>query len=124
MDCRTAQGKIMGFINKEMSDDEMEAFVEHVDSCQDCYEELQISYSLFLGLQMLDQEDADSFHIQHALDDLMENARSRIRKRRLVKRIIFWSTLLIIVVVVLFFTFQMIRWLYPDLWEKLTGVLF
>ena len=124
MDCRTAQEKIMDFINQEMTDDETRAFVEHVDSCPDCYEELQISYSLFLGLKMLDQEDTDSFHIQHELDRFMEETKSRIFKRRLIRKILFWTTLIVCVIVALFFLLQLIRWLNPELWGKLSAILF
>ncbi len=123
MDCSTAQKKMMMFIREELKDDELEAFVKHIDSCQECSEELQISYSLFLGLRMLEQEQTDSFNIQHALDVFLQKQRDRIRKRHFLKRLFFLITLLVVAAAVVFFAFQLIRWMNPGLLESIMAAL-
>ena len=46
MTCREAQKLVMPYINKEISDEDLAEFLKHIDSCEECREELEI---LFYG---------------------------------------------------------------------------
>ena len=54
MDCKTAQSLVIPYINKQLSDEDMEAFLKHIQSCKECYEELEIYYTVHFALQKLD----------------------------------------------------------------------
>ena len=44
MTCKEAEQMVMPYINDELTDKELEAFLDHVYSCKACYEELEIYY--------------------------------------------------------------------------------
>ena len=46
MTCREAERLVMPYINGSITDEELKAFVEHIDHCPDCREELEIYLSL------------------------------------------------------------------------------
>ncbi len=114
MDCREVQEKIMFFINEELPEEHMETFLEHVDSCKECKEELEISYSIFWGLKMLQDETADSFHIQQALDKFMTKKREEIRGSQRRKKFLFGLFIGFLIVVFIFFGLQLVRFLRPE----------
>lgn len=119
MECREVQEKMMDFIRQELTDQETEQFMSHIDSCPECYEELQISYSLFLGLRMLEQDQEDSFHIQNELDTFLQETRDKIFKRHILKELFFWLTVLAAFGVVVFFALQITRVLNPGLFHQI-----
>ena len=56
MDRKRAQGLITAFINEQLKDeDEMKAFLEHMDECAECREELEVTYSLLTAMKQLDE---------------------------------------------------------------------
>lgn len=78
----------MTFIHDQLDDDALECFMKHVDQCPDCYEETQISYFLYNGLKMLDDEQPASFQLQKEFDRMMQEKREYIRKKRKIKNAI------------------------------------
>ena len=45
MDCKTAQSLVIPYINDQLSDEETEDFLEHIENCKECYEELEIHFT-------------------------------------------------------------------------------
>ena len=45
MTCREAQQMVMPYINHQLSDEDLEAFLLHVKGCPDCREELEIYFN-------------------------------------------------------------------------------
>lgn len=82
MDCQEAQEKMMDFVRCRMEDDELEAFLEHIDTCRECYEELQIDYCVYEGIKMLDEESKDSFNIQQELDNYIRQSKDKLHRKR------------------------------------------
>lgn len=83
MDCKTAQSLVIPYINKQLSDEDMEAFLKHIQSCKECYEELEIYYTVHFALQKLDQDDKASYNIQKMLKENLHHAESRVMQRRI-----------------------------------------
>ena len=54
MNCLEAQSKIMAFIDNDLPDDELKEFIKHIKSCDNCAEELEIYYTLVVGMKQLD----------------------------------------------------------------------
>lgn len=46
------------FINGQLNTEDVEAFLNHVESCPECREELEVNYSLMTAMKQLD-EDTD-----------------------------------------------------------------
>lgn len=65
MECREYEKQIDGFLKNELTDKEMLNFMEHVKSCPRCYEELEVYYSVYDGLNMLDYEAVLEESLEH-----------------------------------------------------------
>lgn len=88
MNCLEAQSRMLAFVKNELEDDETEAFLAHVDHCQECYEELQITYSVYEGIKMLDDDKLDSLNIQHAFEVYIQQTRERLLRSHRRKKFI------------------------------------
>ena len=78
MNCLEAQSKIMAFIENKLPDDELREFIKHVRSCKNCYEELDIYYTLIVGMKQLDESDNISTDFKNALDKHLEEEMNRL----------------------------------------------
>lgn len=78
MTCLKAQSLITPFINNELDIKELEEFLEHVRSCKDCREELEVYYALLTAMKQLDEEKdlSDDFSLE--LSEKMEKAQEKI----------------------------------------------
>ena len=84
MTCREAQKLVMPYINKEISDEDLAEFLKHIDSCEECREELEIYFTVALGLRQLD-EGSGSYNIKGEMEASLEESRRQVRMRRLLK---------------------------------------
>lgn len=75
MNCLEAQGLIMKYINNELSPIDLENFLEHIDKCPDCKEELEIYYVLTTGMQQLDNDYVDTYNFHDAFEKQLEKSR-------------------------------------------------
>lgn len=57
MDCTNTQQQIMAYINRTLDDDEMLNFLEHIEECEECRNELEIYYMLYMGYNRLEDFD-------------------------------------------------------------------
>lgn len=61
MNCREFQKIIPDIINGKIPDEQLEEVIEHVDTCHDCYDELEIYYVLQYGLKDTDKKQSMNF---------------------------------------------------------------
>lgn len=57
MTCMEAEKMVIPYINDELSVTELEDFMEHIKTCENCREELEIHYMVDVGLKKLDEAD-------------------------------------------------------------------
>lgn len=57
MTCREAEKMIIPYIHDDLSMEELDDFLDHVEICDNCMEELEINYMVDIGLKKLDTED-------------------------------------------------------------------
>lgn len=78
MTCMEAQRKITPFINDELTLKETEVFIDHVNSCSECREELEVYYALLTAMKQLDEDKIlyDDFSME--LSAKLEKAQERI----------------------------------------------
>ena len=60
MNCQTAESMVNRYIEHDLSVDELENFLEHVENCPSCYDELETYFIVHAAMQQLDEKQEDS----------------------------------------------------------------
>jgi hypothetical protein len=80
--CQEAQRLVMQYINKDLLGRQLEEFLEHVKTCKDCYEELEIYYTIQFALQQLENNEEVVYNIHNSLvEDLLQTSKKIYKKR-------------------------------------------
>ena len=77
MTCLEAQSNIMAFVDKKLDDDNTQNFVRHIKHCKNCSEELEIYYTLIIGMRQLDNNE----ELSHDFKKDLENELTKIDNR-------------------------------------------
>ena len=92
----------MPYINGSITDEELREFLKHIEGCEDCREELEIYFTVDVGIRQLDQ-GTGTYNIKGALDTALELSRHRIHTldlletaRYAVNTLCFWSVLVVL----------------------------
>lgn len=80
MTCKEAEQMIMPYINDELTDKQLGPFLEHINGCKDCYEELEIYYTIYAGLSQLDGEN-EGLDMNNLLQEALHASEQRVRGR-------------------------------------------
>lgn len=83
MTCREAEGMVMPYINGELTMEEQERFLNHVIDCEDCSDELEIYYTIQVGLEQLDNGLHRNNDIHELLMEDVNGSLQRIYRRSL-----------------------------------------
>lgn len=81
MDCKETEKKIPSFLQDELDGSRLEEFIEHVENCAECKEELSIQFLVAEGLERLEQ--GNNFNLQEELLMKLEGAEHRIGVHRM-----------------------------------------
>lgn len=76
MNCKEAEKKIPSFLRDDLDGSKLEEFVEHIENCSECREELSIQFLVVEGLERL--EEGNNFNLQEELLMKLEEAEHRI----------------------------------------------
>ena len=87
MECREAERLIPAFLNDELDNWELDAFLDHIKHCKDCEEELTIQLLVKVGLERL--EDASTFHLGNELERQLAAGEEKLRHRSVLQGISF-----------------------------------
>ena len=107
MDCKEFNGLIQDFLHDRLDEIKLTEFLEHIDECENCRDELRIQYMIYEGLERL--ETGATFDVDKDLSDLMDLQRKRLRTREGIKltaiasEIITTAAFVIVLFVVLFY---------------------
>lgn len=77
MDCKEFERLIPGFIEEELEFSTLKRFLDHMEQCGGCKEELEIQFLVTEGVQRL--EDGRAFDLQRELTRRLAEARQKIR---------------------------------------------
>ena len=80
MDCKETEKKIPSFLQEELCGSSLEEFMEHIENCPECEEELTIQLLVTEGLEHL--EEGNNFNLQDELLMKLAGAEHRIRVHR------------------------------------------
>ena len=97
MDCKKAMELMTQFINEQLDADDVQAFLDHIDSCPECREELEVTYSLMTAMKQLDEDTdlSDNYieELNHKIEtcylDELKRKRSCVRRRILLGIVVF-----------------------------------
>ena len=62
MNCQTAESMVNRYIEHDLSVDELENFLEHVENCPSCYDELETYFIVHAAMQHLEEDIRRSKH--------------------------------------------------------------
>jgi hypothetical protein len=99
MDCKETQRNIPSFLKDELDEKSARDFVKHVHSCKECFEELDIEYLLYEGLNML--EDAKIIDVERELEEKLERVAKRERLHKKLKAGLFLVISLLFCIILL-----------------------
>lgn len=78
MTCMEAQSSITAFINDEMDIAELEEFIEHIQDCEECMDELDVYYALLTAMKQLDEDRNLSDDFSQELREKIDRSQERI----------------------------------------------
>lgn len=78
MTCIKAQSMITPFIDNKLNIKELEDFLDHINSCPNCKEELEFYYVLLTAMKQLDADKNLSEDYKLELSQKLEKAQERI----------------------------------------------
>lgn len=79
MTCKDADKHIQQFLDDDLDNRELADFLNHIESCPECKEELTIQFLVKVGMQRL--EDGNTFNLKKELDFLLKDACKRLKTR-------------------------------------------
>ena len=80
MTCKDAEKLIPLFLDDDLDNQDLADFLDHVETCPECKEELTIQFLVKVGMQRL--EDGNTFNLAGELNSLLKDARKRLRHRK------------------------------------------
>lgn len=63
MNCREVQNHFIPFIDDQLSIPDLEAFLKHMESCENCREEYDVYYTMIMGMRYLDSDSTKELQI-------------------------------------------------------------
>ncbi len=87
--CQEAEKLVMPYIHYELDEEQLEQFLNHIETCPECKEELEIYYTVSAGLKQLDS-GTGIYDIAGNLEDSLDAAWLLIRAVRL-RRIVSYA---------------------------------
>ncbi len=80
MTCKNADKIIALFLDDDLDNQQLADFLNHIDHCPECREELTIQFLVKVGMQRL--EDGNTFNLKEELNAMLRDARKRLNARR------------------------------------------
>ncbi|NBJ91605.1 zf-HC2 domain-containing protein [Parablautia muri] len=79
MVCKEIENMIPAFLADDLDTEDLRDFMEHVDNCEECMEELSIQFLVLEGLARL--EAGNVFDLQNELKVRLEEAAHSLKRR-------------------------------------------
>ncbi|MDD6327226.1 MAG: zf-HC2 domain-containing protein [Eubacteriales bacterium] len=112
MTCLEAQSNIMAFIEKKLPDDKVTDFVRHMHYCKNCSEELEIYYTLIVGMRQLDNNEELSKDFTEELNRELNRVDHKVKNVKRFKISTFSMVFAAIVVLMFFFYNRILNKVY------------
>ena len=83
VNCKETEKMIPDFLQDDLSSKELKQFIEHIDTCPECMEELSIQFLVYEGLERL--ESGNNFNLQSALAVKIFGAKNDVRTNQILR---------------------------------------
>ena len=81
MNCKEFQRQITGFLNDELDVQSLEVFLDHVESCPACHDELEIYFSIYQTLG--EETDDGDYNFTRKLDEKLQRSEQYLTRRHI-----------------------------------------
>lgn len=105
---KEAERSIPSFFDESMENFELAEFLEHIDKCSECREELTIQYLVGRGLQSL--SDGNEFNLAGELDKKLSKAHARLNRLYRLERFSWVLRTIVVVEAVILFVLTLQIW--------------
>ncbi len=87
MTCIEVQSLITRFIDDTLDDEQLTKFIKHIKQCPECRDELEVYYTLIVGMHQLDNNKKLSSNFEEELNTKLKLHEERIRghKRHMIQ---------------------------------------
>lgn len=82
MKCQEVENMVLPYIRHQLTDYELEKFIQHIEGCESCKEELEIYFMVNEGLKQLDS-GTGAYNIKEALETAIEQSKIYIQGKRI-----------------------------------------
>lgn len=103
MSCKEIQKMIISFIQNELSNTELECFIDHVNNCPDCKEEYDVYYTLLTGMKLLEEDKVNG---KSRAPDSNENL-FKIEEKLIKEKMKYIRRRILLASIILFLTFSL-----------------
>ena len=110
MNCRTAEGMVNKYINHTLPLNDLEDFLEHIENCSSCYDELDTYFIVNKAMQQLDEKQEDFvLDFKELLEEDIRKSRRYIRRRKIRRAIAAAAFCVLIAALVIFLIFVILE---------------
>lgn len=116
MNCREAQALIVPFVEGQLDDEQNEKFIAHIETCSECYDELEVYYIVIVGTKQLDEDTHSTMNFSENLKTYISYVKenlSRKHSRKTRRRFSSFAFAIICIVVAGFVWYSL--YTHPDL---------
>lgn len=99
MTCQDALQQMTDYLQGKLTTKEEMELISHVESCENCFEELELNYIMLVGLDKLDEEQSSSMDFTAMLRGYMEKSRKKYKREKRLKRCIVCGILFTILLI-------------------------
>ena len=82
IDCRQAETLVARYIKHTLSTDELEEFLDHIEHCSSCYDELETYFIVNRAMAYFEDDAPDSYNLTGLLERDLEKKEEEARHRR------------------------------------------
>ena len=96
MDCKTANRMIQPYINNELELEQAEGLLQHICSCEECKEELEVFFLVQKGIEQLEDPDSKNYDIKGQFDENIRKTQQIIRYQHIwdgIKHVLFFGAI-------------------------------
>ncbi len=79
MQCKEATSLIIPFIERELSEDKLKFFLEHIRNCKECREELEIYYTIHMYIEGIDRDWFSTYNFKGEFEKELKEANAYVR---------------------------------------------
>ena len=80
IDCKQMEKLIPQFLDDDLDNQDLSVFLDHIDNCPECKEELTIQFLVRVGMQRL--EDGNTFNLARELERELADAKRKMHRRK------------------------------------------